>query len=103
MANLAKLYTDATRLPKEVKEDNSKESEDSKQQSQANETFKLNWLGQPQTKDFFEKVEDDINNLLHEAVNLAVQYPQTNNHDGIVNRLVRVDTLRKVLEYGRKI
>lgn len=56
------------------------------------------WKQHPLTKEFFSKINNDIAELDNEARELAFNYHQTNNHDAIIQRLLRASTLRKVIE-----
>ena len=63
---------------------------------------KINWLGDSVTQLMISSIRKEIDELELQARQLAVSYPQHNNHQQIVQSLVKADTLRKVLDkYGR--
>lgn len=67
-----------------------------------NKQLFANWRSDAITRIKIIELETQISELLRDAVQLAVTYPTTNNHQQMVQKLIRVDALRKVVEsYGR--
>ena len=99
MANLAKIYSDATRVlkPNEVAPENISPAEDATRIQ-----LKINWLESEVTQKIFKEIDSQIQSLEEQARKLAVDYAQHNNHYRIIKLLIESDTLRKVLkEHGR--
>ena len=90
--NQAKLYSDATSLP-----DEKAPAVDTPEQAMHKQLI-LNWRNDAITRIKVAELEKQITELLEEATQLAVSYPQTNNHQQIVQKLVKADTLRKVVD-----
>lgn len=61
-----------------------------------------NWIRSHQTAKVFEAIGKEIEELEAQARNFAVTYHEHNNHQQIIQRLIRADELRKIIKtYGR--
>lgn len=64
--------------------------------------LKHDWLTNPITAAMFKNIGIEVSSLMEQAISLAVSYPQHNNHQQIVEKLVRINELRKIKEtYGK--
>lgn len=99
MPNIAAIYNDAIRVKSE--EDEPKKSSSLTSKDPVRIQSEINWQNSTITKEFFSSLEQRINELETQARNNAVAYPQTKNHESIVQALIRSDELRKILTtYG---
>lgn len=94
MSNLSELYHNATRLKEVIKDENQPDQP-------IDYIAKLSWLTHPGTKDYFEEIGKEIEQLMAMSIALAVNYPQTKNHEQIIANLIRIDCLKKQIAYGR--
>src|ERR1700743_3657946 len=101
--NFGKLYTDLTRLPEDVS-GQAEQSVSSIQESEARIQAKHNWKQSTITQEVIADTIIEISTLLADSVNLAVSYPQTNNHQAIIQKLIKAKTLQEFLDkhvYGK--
>lgn len=96
MPNIAKIYTDATKVPKES--DTDKPLDVPHEEDAAHYQARQNWLRSDITKEYKEALEKEMAELLNLAVTYAVTYPQHKNVDQIIHALVRVDIINKILK-----
>lgn len=92
--NTAKAYQSAVNPPSDKPED-VKETVDPDSiilQQKVHE-----WKRSTVNVEYVRKTQEQISSLLDDAMKLAVQYHQSNNHQQIINKLVQADTLRKVV------
>lgn len=101
MSNLAKIYSDACGgIIKETPEN--KQFIDSITESELSKQAKFDWLQNPVTAEIFKSLNNEIEDLEKQARELACGYAEHNNHQRIINLLVRSSELRKIqLKYGR--
>lgn len=93
MPNLAKIYDLATgKLSKPV-EDPNKPLE-----AAARTQIKFDWLQSTVTQEMFSSISKEIEDCLAQAEALAVSYPTHQNHQQIIQTLVKANSLRKVIE-----
>ena len=89
MANISSIYNQAIDpTPRE----GSEPSKDA-----ATIQAEVNWQNASITKRFFKALEDEANVLEKTARNLAVSYHSHQNHNQIVQLLIRSAELRKIL------
>lgn len=94
------LYTELTKLPAEAQE----VPVSAIQESEARTQVKHQWKQSTVTQELVLSVKKEINDLIVSSISLAVSYPQTSNHQQIVQNLIRVDSLQKLLDtyiYGQ--
>lgn len=94
------LYTELTKLPAEAQEVPVSEI----QESEARTQVKHQWKQSTVTQELVFSIKKEINDLIVSSISLAVSYPQTSNHQQIVQNLIKVDTLQKLLDtyiYGK--
>lgn len=89
MGNIAQIYAEAIRKPKE------EQKEQPKQEDAAHAQLRLSWENSTITKELLDTIDMQIDVLVVEAISHAVAYPIHKNLDGILQALVRADTLIK--------
>lgn len=92
MPNIAKIYSIAT--GKAVAPEQQPEDKDLAIKTQV----RLNWLQSTPTQEMFSSIGKEIEDCLAQAETLAVTYSTHQNHQQIIQILVKANTLRKVLE-----
>lgn len=95
--NIAKIYTDITKLPKESGSGEQKSVSESNEDA-ARAQAKFNWKSSTVTQEVVASIHKEINDLIVKSVGLAVSYPTHTNAHQIVQNLIRVDTLTKLLQ-----
>lgn len=86
-----RLYTNATKLPKEDEEIDAPKQEDA-----ARVQLRHNWLQSTITQEFRQSIEVEIGEHLNTAVKMACN--TLSNKDAVIQLLIRVDTLKKQLD-----
>lgn len=99
MPNLAKIYNDATRgnaglFTPDIK---TIAPEVSPAEDAARFQAKQSWLESTTTQDLVKRLTEEMNNLNAEATDLALSYPQHQNHFQIIHRLVKAAEIRNIL------
>ena len=64
---------------------------------------RIEWLAHQDTQSLFKKLHAEAESLLDLAIMQAVAYPTHNNHQQIINTLVRVHTLREVVNSNARV
>lgn len=88
------LYTELTKLPPEVQE----VPVSAVQESEARTQVRHQWKQSTVTQELVQSLKQEINDLIVSSISLAISYPQTSNHQQIVQNLIRIDTLQKLLD-----
>lgn len=96
--NIAKIYTDITKLPKESDSSDKQKSVSKSNEDAARVQAKFNWKSSTITQEVVASIHGEINDLIVKSVGLAVSYPTHTNAHQIVQNLIRVDTLTKLLQ-----
>jgi hypothetical protein len=92
--NIQKIYSDSIgRVAKEDLESASISPAEDASRFQA----RMSWLESTITQEIFKEVRDEITSLESKARDLACSYPVHQNHQQIINALVRAEELRKVV------
>lgn len=60
--------------------------------------LKLNWIKDPVTQQMLSSIQKEIDEMNVLATQLACSYPTHNNHQQVIQTLVKADTLRKVID-----
>lgn len=100
--SILSAYTASAKLTD--KKDEEQPAVSQMQESEARIQARHNWKQSTVTQEFVQKTHSDIGTLLTDAVNLAVSYPQHNNHQQIIQKLIKVKALQEVLDthiYGK--
>lgn len=93
------LYTSLTKLVVEDSDDNNKPQVEDAARFQARQS----WLNSTITKEHLDNIQNEISRLLKQSVDLSVSYPSHQNHNQIIHNLIRVDTLKKLIESYDKL
>jgi hypothetical protein len=96
--NFGKIYSSVTKLPREESFTNPPDSVEKSNNDAARIQAVHNWKQSTVTQEFVKSTQDEISDLINKAIALAVSYPTTNNHQQIVQNLVKADTLSKLLD-----
>lgn len=102
--SLLSAYTHSAKNPVNPDEEQPEQSVSQMQESEARIQAKHNWKQSTITQEFVKQTQDEIGTLLTDAVNLSVSYPQHNNHQQIIHKLIKVKALQEVLDthiYGK--
>lgn len=99
------LYTSVTKNPLvQDTETGTEQTAGSIQKSEARIQAIHSWKQSTVTQEFVKQTKDEINDLLAKTIGLAVAYPQSSNHQQIIQNLIKVHTLEEVLSkhiYGK--
>lgn len=103
--NIGELYSSATSAPKEesLGQRHSRLEEEQRLAHlfQVDASKKLNWQEDEVTQKYFRGLEQQRNELIERAIDLAanshIQTPNTNNFQQIINLLVSANTINKQL------
>lgn len=96
------LYTEVTKLPAEVAE--VPQNVAAIQESEARIQVKHQWKESTVTQELVRSLKKEINDLIVTSISLAISYPQTSNHQQIIQNLIKVNTLQELLDiyiYGK--
>lgn len=100
--NLAKIYADASGktevVQRRIDELKMPEQQTKEREEAARAQVKFDWLKSTVTQEMLENIGKEITTLINQAIDMSLTYHQTNNHQQIINTLVKVHTLRKVLK-----
>lgn len=58
--------------------------------------LEMSWKSHPFTAKLHKDLVEEMSNLLDSAIALSSNYHQHNNHQIIIDKLIRVDQLRKI-------
>ena len=64
---------------------------------------KMDWMQSTHTENLIKKYTEEINNLIAQAMVLATTYSSHQNHFEIINKLIRANELRKLIEDWKKL
>lgn len=96
MPNLASIYSEATKAFEPIEEQTESIAE---QELTAQQRY--DWLKSPVTVNTFSSISNAIEAKMKQAIDLAMSYPQTKNHDKVIQLLVEINTLGNIIKtYG---
>lgn len=94
MSSLPTLYTELTKNP--LDDSNDKPPINKPEEDAGHQQARINWLNSSITKEHINKIENQIVELFNDCVEKAVNH--NTNQEMIIKNLVKINTLRKVLE-----
>ena len=95
--NTAKIYAKGTGQEAQPSDEEVAQKNASLMEEQNKKASKEAWRRHPLTREFFFEINSEVSKLDNLARELAMNYHQTNNHNVIIQTLVKAETLRKLV------